>query len=39
MRSLRALADGLSTACCLLERPSIDAALAAYSDASLEALL
>jgi len=34
-----ALADGLSTACCLLPRPAIDAALAAHSDASLEALL
>ncbi|EEW26925.1 FAD:protein FMN transferase [Rhodobacter ferrooxidans] len=33
-----ALADALSTACCLLTRPQIDAALAAFADARLEAL-
>jgi len=34
-----AVADGLSTACCLLPRAAIAAALSTYSDASLEALL
>ncbi len=34
-----ALADGLSTACCLLSRDAIAVALGAHPDASLEALL